>query len=56
MNQRKKRISNTLTKLLIKFIEKERYIEDKLSMRVTKNGKMDIDYSDFLLEKMNCKK
>ena len=51
----KKRISNTLTKLMIKFIDRERYIEDKLSMRVTKNGKKDMDYRDFLLEKILTK-
>ena len=37
MNQRKK--SNYLTKLIIKCIEKERYMGDKLSIQVTKNGK-----------------
>ena len=36
---------------MIKFIEKERYVDDKLSIRVIKNNKKDIDYSDFSLEK-----
>ena len=36
---------------MIKFIEKERYVDDKLSIRVIKNNNKDIDYSDFLLEK-----
>ena len=30
---------------MIKFIEKERYVEDKLSLRVSKNNKLDVHYS-----------
>ena len=44
----KKRNANYLTKLMLKFIENERYVGDKLSMRVTKNSKKVInDYGDF---------
>ena len=41
----RKKNSNILTKAMIKFIEKERYVEDKLSVRVSKNNKLDVDYS-----------
>ena len=48
----KKKISNLLATSMIKFIEKERYVDDKLSIRVIKNNKKDTDYSDFSLEKI----
>ena len=41
----RKKISNILTKAMIKFIENDRYVEDKLSIRVIKNNKLDVDYS-----------
>ena len=37
--------TNYLTKLMVKFIENERYKGDKLSIRVIKNNEKDIDYS-----------
>ena len=37
--------SNYLTKLMLKFIENERYIEDNLSIRAPKYSKKEIDYS-----------
>ena len=43
----KKRIANFLTKLLLDFIEKERYVGDKLSIGFIKNNKKDIDYSKY---------
>ena len=49
--EKKKRNANYLTKLMLKFIENERYVGDKLSMRVTKNSKKVInDYGDFFIK------
>ena len=45
--QLKKSNANFLTKLLIDFIEKERYIAEKLTIRFIKNNKKDIDYSKY---------
>ena len=42
----KKRNANGLSKLLVDFIEKERYIAEKLAIRFIKNKK-DIDYSEY---------
>ena len=45
---RKKEKKCQLSKLMLKFIENERYVGDKLSMRVTKNSKNVInDYGVF---------
>ena len=41
----RKRNSNLLTKLLLDYIEQERYIGDKLSIRIIKKNKKAIDYS-----------
>ena len=35
-SESKKKISNLLAKSMIKFIEKEKYVDDKLSIRVIK--------------------